>query len=113
MDNLQELQKQINAMYSKKIKKESDMDIIQQVALNVFNEASSILKDRMVKYLKDEYCIIFNQKYIADAPDSEIVYNYKKIRKHMKFVKNKPERYIYYWGLNIGNGVVFAVHKEA
>jgi hypothetical protein len=112
MDNLQELQNQIDAMYSSAIKKESDMDTIQQIALNIFNEASTVLRNRMVKHLQDKYNIVFDQKYIENAPDSELVYNYKKVRKHIKDVRNKPERYTYYWGLNVGNGVMFAIHRE-
>jgi hypothetical protein len=113
MNKLQELQNQIDSMYGVARKKESDMDTIQQTALNIFNEASSILRNRMVMCLKREYGIVFDQKYIENAPDSELVYNYKQVRKHIKEVKNKPERYIYYWGLNIGNGVMFAIHREA
>lgn len=113
MEDLQEIQKQIDIMYSKGIKKVSHMYIIQQVALHIFIVESDSSKDKAIKYLKDEYSIVFNQKYIADAPDSETVYNYKKIRKHIKDFKNKPERYIYYWGLNDGNRVIFAIHREA
>jgi len=113
MDTLQELQNQIDAMYGVTKKKETDMQVIQQTALNIFNEASDVLRNQMIKGLQREYSIVFDQKYIENAPDSELVYDYKQVRKHIKDVRNKPERYTYYWGLNVGNGVMFAIHREA
>jgi hypothetical protein len=113
MNNLKKLQNQIDAMYGVAIEKESDIKIIQQTALNIFNEESDVLRNLMIEALQRDYGIVFDQKYTENAPDSELVYSYRQVRKHIKDVRNKPERYIYYWGLNVGNGVMFAIHKEA
>ena len=112
MDNLQELQNQIDAMYG--AKKTNINQIIHKLVIEFYKTTDTSVQENIKRHLKDTYSLIldpFNPDIIFGNENTFL--DYKCVSNQIKKIKNKPERWSYYCKFIVGVGVCYVMVKEA